>query len=90
MTTGNVNASWHVRQSNNFTERWHDMFLAVILYCTTFTDVSTCDVMIRKNHLYETMTSCDEEMKNVARGLLATGHYVKAKCFSFNPYGEQV
>jgi hypothetical protein len=36
------------------------------------------------------MTSCDEEMKNVARGLLATGHYVKGKCFAFNPYGEQV
>jgi len=65
------------------------MFLAVILYCTTLTDVSTCDVMIRKHHLFETEIACEEEIKNAVRGLLSTGHFVKAKCFSFNPYGEQ-
>jgi hypothetical protein len=66
------------------------MYLAVILYCATFTDTSTCDVMIRRNHLFETEAICEAEVKQVAKGLLATGHYVKAKCFVFNPYGESV
>jgi len=25
----------------------------------------------------------------MAKSLLTTGHYVKAKCFEFNPYGEE-
>mgnify|MGYP003627719758 FL=1 len=82
--------SWHVTLNILYAGGLHNMFLAVILYCTTFSDVSTCDVMVRKNHLYQTEQVCKNEIKIVARGLLATGHYVKAKCFSFNPYGEQV
>ena len=65
------------------------MFLAVILYCATLTDVSSCDVMVRKNYLHETEKMCKTELKNVARGLLISGHFVKGKCFAFNPYGEQ-
>ena len=45
--------------------------------------------MIRKNHLFETETKCEEQIRLVAQGLLTTGHYVKAKCFKFNPYGEE-
>jgi hypothetical protein len=65
------------------------MFLAVILYCSVITDPTSCDVMIRKNHLFETEAKCEEQIKLVAQGLLTTGHYVKAKCFAFNPYGEE-
>tara|TARA_R110001583_G_scaffold131381_4_gene283117 strand:- start:369 stop:569 length:201 start_codon:yes stop_codon:yes gene_type:complete len=65
------------------------MFLAVILYCSVITDPTSCDVMIRKNHLFKTEAECQEQIKTVARGLLITGHYVKAKCFAFNPYGEE-
>jgi len=65
------------------------MYLAIILYCATITDTSTCDVMIRKNHLFETEEICKTEVMQVAKGLLATGHYVKAKCFVFNPYGVE-
>ena len=57
------------------------MYLAIILYCTSFTDSSSCDVMVRKNQLHETKILCEAEMKSVAKGLLDTGHYVKAKCF---------
>jgi len=64
------------------------MFIAVILYCSVITDPTSCDVMIRKNHLFTTEIECKQEIKNVAEGLLVTGHYVKAKCFAFNPYGE--
>jgi hypothetical protein len=64
------------------------MFIAVILYCSVITDPTSCDVMIRKNHLFQTKIECQQEIKNVAEGLLVTGHYVKAKCFAFNPYGE--
>ena len=60
------------------------MYLAVILYCTTFTEASTCDVMIRKNFMYETKILCDEEINSVAQELLETGHYVKAKCFDYS------
>jgi len=65
------------------------MFLAVILYCSVITDPTSCDVMIRKNHLFKTEAECEEQIKLVAQGLLTTGHYVKAKCFAFNPYGEE-
>jgi len=65
------------------------MFLAVILYCSVITDPTSCDVMIRKNHLFETEAKCEEQIRLVAQGLLTTGHYVKAKCFAFNPYGEE-
>lgn len=65
------------------------MFLAVILYCSVLTDPTSCDVMIRKNHLFKTEAKCEEQIELVARGLLTTGHYVKAKCFAFNPYGEE-
>ena len=64
------------------------MFLAVILYCSVVTDASTCDVMIRKDHLFETRERCEYEMNTIAQGLIATGHYVKGKCFTFNPFGE--
>jgi len=64
------------------------MFIAVILYCSVITDPTSCDVMIRKNHLFETKIECKQELESVAEGLLVTGHYVKAKCFKFNPYGE--
>jgi len=61
------------------------MFLAVILYCSVVTDVSTCDVMMRKNHLFETEDKCMYEINVIAQGLIATDHYVKAKCFTFIP-----
>ena len=64
------------------------MFLAVILYCSVMNDLTSCDVMIRKNYLFETEAACEEQIGIIAGGLLTTGHYVKAKCFSFNPYGE--
>ena len=66
------------------------MFLGVILYCTIITDPTSCDVMVRKNYLFETEVECKQAIVPVAKGLLATGHYVKAKCFAFNPYGEAV
>jgi hypothetical protein len=44
--------------------------------------------MIRKNHLFTTEIECKQEIATIAQGLLVTGHYVKAKCFAFNPYGE--
>ena len=65
------------------------MFLGIILYCSVATDPTTCDVMIRKNHLFETEVQCEKEIKVIAHALLTTGHFVKAKCFTFNPYGEQ-
>ena len=64
------------------------MFLAVILYCSAATDTSTCDVMIRKDYLFETIERCEYEMNTIAQGLIGTGHYVKGKCFTFNPFGE--
>ena len=57
------------------------MYLAIILYCTSFTDASSCNVMVRKDQLHETEILCEEEIKIVATELLETGHYVKAKCF---------
>ena len=66
------------------------MYLAIILYCAIPTDTTSCDVMIRKNHLFQTETHCEEQVIPIAQGLIATGHYVKAKCFKFNPYGEQI
>ena len=57
------------------------MYLAITLYCTSFTDASSFEVMIRKNHMHETEILCEEEIKIVATELLETGHYVKAKCF---------
>jgi hypothetical protein len=44
--------------------------------------------MIRKNQLFETEVECKKEIYSVAKGLISTGHYVKAKCFEFNHYGE--
>tara|TARA_R110001599_G_C11848126_1_gene620266 strand:+ start:399 stop:599 length:201 start_codon:yes stop_codon:yes gene_type:complete len=64
------------------------VYFAVILYCTLITDSTTCDVMIRKNQLFETKLECKKEIYSVAKGLISTGHYVKAKCFEFNHYGE--
>jgi len=64
------------------------MFIAVLLYCSILDDATSCDVMIRKNHLFTTEIECKQEIATIAQGLLSTGHYVKAKCFSFNPYGE--
>ena len=64
------------------------MFIAIVLYCSILDDPTSCDVMIRKNYLFETKIECKQELESVAQSLLATGHYVKAKCFKFNPYGE--
>jgi len=64
------------------------MFIAIILYCSVITDPTSCDVMIRKNHLFQTQPECQQEIATIAQGLIVTGHYVKAKCFAFNPYGE--
>jgi hypothetical protein len=64
------------------------MFIAVLLYCSILDDATSCDVMIRKNHLFTTEIECKQEIAAIAQGLLVTGHYVKAKCFAFNPYGE--
>jgi len=64
------------------------MYLAVILYCTILTDSTSCDVMVRKDHLFQTEIECKEEIYGVANGLILKGNYVKAKCFKFNPYGE--
>jgi len=66
------------------------MFIAIILYCSVITDPTSCDVMIRKNHLYQTKVECKQELVSAAKGLLVTGHFVKAKCFAFNPYGELI
>lgn len=65
------------------------MYLAIILYCAIPTDATSCDVMIRKNYLFNTEVQCEEQVIPMAKGLIATGHYVKAKCFAFNPYGEE-
>tara|TARA_R110002050_G_scaffold2914_5_gene15822 strand:+ start:1338 stop:1538 length:201 start_codon:yes stop_codon:yes gene_type:complete len=65
------------------------MYLAVILYCTVAIDVSTCDVMIRRDHLFEDKTECKLQINTMARGLISTGHTVRSKCFKFNPYGEE-
>ena len=64
------------------------MFLAMILYCSVVTDASTCDVMIRKDHLFNTQEQCLQEMNMVAQELVTQGHYVKGKCFSFIPFGQ--
>jgi len=66
------------------------MFLAIILYCAVPTDVTSCDVMVRRDHLFQTETHCEKQIVPMAKGLIATGHSVKAKCFKFNPYGEEV
>ena len=57
------------------------MYLAVILYCAIPTDATSCEVMIHRNRMHETEILCEEEVKIVAKELLETGHYVKAKCF---------
>ena len=44
------------------------MFLAVILYCSVLTDPTSCDVMIRKNHLFKTETECQEQIKASSTG----------------------
>ena len=59
------------------------------MYCAIATDTTSCDVMVRKNYLFQTEEQCKKQILPVAQGLLATGHYVKAKCFAFNPYGEE-
>jgi hypothetical protein len=46
--------------------------------------------MIRRDHLFQSEVQCEEQIVPMAKGLMATGHYVKAKCFKFNPYGEEV
>lgn len=66
------------------------MYLAIILYCTTLTDTTSCDVMIRRDYLFQSEVQCEEQIIPMAKGLMATGHYVKAKCFKFNPFGEEV
>tara|TARA_X000001382_G_scaffold21409_1_gene12989 strand:+ start:366 stop:566 length:201 start_codon:yes stop_codon:yes gene_type:complete len=66
------------------------MYLAIILYCSVVTDVNSCDVLIRQHHLFETEQECTEQVVNVGKGLIATGHYVKGSCFEFNPFGESV
>ena len=66
------------------------MYLAIILYCTTLTDATSCDVMVRRDHLFQSEIHCEEQIIPMAKGLMATGHYVKAKCFKFNPFGEEV
>jgi len=58
------------------------MFLAVILYCSTFTDVKSCEVMVSKTHLFETEQLCEADIKRVTKVLLDTEHFVKAKCFA--------
>ena len=58
------------------------MFLAVILYCSTFTDVKSCEVMVSKTHLYKSEQVCKAHIKEVAKGLLDREHFVKAKCFA--------
>ena len=58
------------------------MFLAVLLYCSTFTDVKSCEVMVSKTHLYKTEQVCKAHLKEVAEVLLDTEHFVKAKCFA--------
>ena len=58
------------------------MFLAVLLYCSSFTDVKSCEVLVSKTHLFETEQLCKAEIKEVAKGLLDTDHFVKAKCFA--------
>ena len=65
------------------------MYLAIILYCAIPTDATSCDVMVRKNYLFQSEIQCKEQIIPMAKGLLTTGHYVKAKCFAFNPYGEE-
>ena len=66
------------------------MFLAILLYCAVPTDATSCDVMVRRDHLFQSEIQCEEQIIPMAKGLLTTGHYVKAKCFKFNPYGEEV
>ena len=66
------------------------MFLAIILYCAIPTDTTSCDVMVRKDHLFYSQVQCEKEIIPMAKGLMSTGHFVKAKCFEFNPYGEEV
>jgi len=66
------------------------MYLAIVLYCSIITDVDTCDVMIRKDHLFKTHQECMKQVANVGKGLIATGHYVKGSCFEFNPFGESI
>ena len=65
------------------------MFLAIILYCAVPTDATSCDVMVRRDHLFQSEIQCEEQIIPMAKSLLTTGHYVKAKCFAFNPYGEE-
>ena len=54
------------------------MYLAIILYCTTLTDTTSCDVMLRRDHLFQSEVQCEEQIIPMAKGLMATGHYVKA------------
>ena len=46
--------------------------------------------MVRKDHLFYSQVQCEKEIIPMAKGLMSTGHFVKAKCFEFNPYGEEV
>jgi len=66
------------------------MYLAIILYCTTITDVDTCDILIRKHHLFETEKECSEQVLSVGRGLANSGNYVKGSCFEFNPFSPSI
>ena len=66
------------------------MYLAIIMYCAIATDTTSCDVMIRKDYLFQTEAQCEKQILPVAKGLVSTGHYVKAKCFKFNRFGQVV
>lgn len=65
-------------------------YLAIILYCSTPLDATTCDVMVRRDHLFDDIEICQKQVVIVGSDLRARGHFVKGACFEFNPYGEQI
>jgi hypothetical protein len=66
------------------------MYLAIVLYCAIPTDAETCNILVRKNHLFRSEIVCQKEIEPIAKWFIHTGHYVKTRCFEFNPFGEEI
>ena len=58
------------------------MYLAIILYCAVPTDTTSCDVMVRRDHLFQSEIQCEEQIIPMAKGLRSEERRVGKECRS--------
>ena len=66
------------------------MYLAIVRFCASVTDSQTCNILVRKNHLFKSVEACQEETLPVAKYYKYMGYHVKTQCLEFNPFGELI